>query len=286
MKVFISYAKEDRDAATRLYSDLFTKGVDAWIDIEKLLPGQNWEYEINNAIKESNYFIILLSTQSVGKKGFVQNELDMAFDLLGGLSSGEVFVIPVRIDDCTIVDTRISELHCADLFVSYENALTKICEIVLNDHIYKFSKYLAAGNLVLENIDFKFFEGAWSSKIINTTHYARVVNNNLCAIYCFDEKLWQRGVFYDARLIYDRLIFRFKWLDKSYSGVGYLKVDTINILNGGWWLNKDIPGGIAEDISTINDSVPNMRKWIFMREENAIVPFWAEQYFLSCNAQK
>jgi len=55
--VFISYAKEDSDAARRIYNDLRVAGLNPWLDKESLLPGQNWEIEIRKAIKSSRYFI-------------------------------------------------------------------------------------------------------------------------------------------------------------------------------------------------------------------------------------
>jgi hypothetical protein len=58
--VFISYAHEDTGEANRLYADLRQKGIDAWIDSENLLPGQNWQNEINKAIQNCTYFVALL----------------------------------------------------------------------------------------------------------------------------------------------------------------------------------------------------------------------------------
>ena len=54
LKVFLCHAHADRDpvrglpAGTRLTKD----GVDAWLDKEKLLPGQDWELEIRKAVRE------------------------------------------------------------------------------------------------------------------------------------------------------------------------------------------------------------------------------------------
>jgi len=37
-----------------LYARLTKDGVDAWLDKEKLLPGQDWELEIENNIREND----------------------------------------------------------------------------------------------------------------------------------------------------------------------------------------------------------------------------------------
>ena len=50
-KVFIYHASADKIAVRELYQRLTKDGVDAWLDKEKLLPGQDWELEIRKAIK-------------------------------------------------------------------------------------------------------------------------------------------------------------------------------------------------------------------------------------------
>jgi hypothetical protein len=51
----ISYAREDSDAAMRLYNGLKNAGLNEWLDKYKIPPGQNWEYEIQDAIEHSRY---------------------------------------------------------------------------------------------------------------------------------------------------------------------------------------------------------------------------------------
>lgn len=82
LKVFISYAREDREKALHYY-DLFAKeGVSPWIDVKHLLPGQNWEAEIDRALNDANVVVLLLSKHSVTKRGFVQREANDAIERL------------------------------------------------------------------------------------------------------------------------------------------------------------------------------------------------------------
>lgn len=46
LKVFLCHAHSDKNAVRDLYLRLTSDGVDAWLDKEKLLPGQGWELEI------------------------------------------------------------------------------------------------------------------------------------------------------------------------------------------------------------------------------------------------
>jgi sulfatase modifying factor 1 len=128
MRVFISYAREDKATAQRLYDDLKKNGADPWLDDENLLPGQHWELEIGKAIKDCDYFLALLSSQSVSKQGYVQEELKTALDILGECPKSRIFLIPARLDDCQPIDEELKGLHFADLFPSYDRGLAKILQ--------------------------------------------------------------------------------------------------------------------------------------------------------------
>jgi len=132
-KVFISYAKDDYPFAEKLYNDLKIAKVNAWIDRENILPGENWKIAISNAIKESSYFLVLLSSNSISKKGYIQKELKIALELLEQLPSSGIFIIPVRIDDCNPRDEQLQNLHFADFFPSYDNGLERILKVINNN---------------------------------------------------------------------------------------------------------------------------------------------------------
>ena len=70
IKVFLSYAREDADTARRIYNDLKKQGIIPWFDEEDLLPGQKWETVIKKEIRESDFFLLLISSYSMGKRGF------------------------------------------------------------------------------------------------------------------------------------------------------------------------------------------------------------------------
>lgn len=128
IRVFISYAHEDYGTAKRLYDDLNEQPcVKPWLDEEDLIPGEKRKPAITKAIKESSYFIALMSSKSFGKKGFTQKEVRIALDVLEEIPEGDIFVIPIRIDDCNIPDS-LKEYHCVNLFPSYETRLKTILE--------------------------------------------------------------------------------------------------------------------------------------------------------------
>ena len=75
--VFLCHSSGDKERVRRLYRRLMADGIDCWLDDERLLPGQDWEYEINRAISKSKFVLACLSKASITKAGYVQKELKM-----------------------------------------------------------------------------------------------------------------------------------------------------------------------------------------------------------------
>jgi hypothetical protein len=125
-RVFISYAREDERYAKRLYDDIKSAGLDPWLDKECILPGEDWKISIRKGIRESRYFIPLLSSNSVERRGYVQKELKQALDILEEISPSGVFVIPVRLDDCKVSSKRINSRHIEDLSKNWDQGIKRI----------------------------------------------------------------------------------------------------------------------------------------------------------------
>lgn len=125
-KVFISYAKEDKSFAEKLYSDLRQAGVKPWLDSLDLVPGQPWEKAIRKAISDSSFFLAVLSSRSVKKRGFVQKEVRYALEVAEECNEDEIFIIPVRIDECEPSFEALRRLQRADFFPSYEKGVQQL----------------------------------------------------------------------------------------------------------------------------------------------------------------
>jgi hypothetical protein len=123
---FISYAREDQGEATRLADDLRAHGVEPWVDVERLLPGQNWKYAIRDALRSSTHVVALLSHSSVSKRGYVQKELKDAIDLLGEFRPDEIFLIPVRLEAVEVHYEQLREIQHVDIFTGRDAAIRKI----------------------------------------------------------------------------------------------------------------------------------------------------------------
>lgn len=64
-QVFISYSRKDLDFVDELAADLRKAGLEVWYDVSKLGGGSRWRTEIENALQNSQYVIVVLSPDSI-----------------------------------------------------------------------------------------------------------------------------------------------------------------------------------------------------------------------------
>jgi hypothetical protein len=125
-QVFIAYGKEDEGLALRLYEDLNQAGFSPWLDVRKLLPGQNWPRAIEAAIASSDFFVACFSRNSVRKKGGFQSEIRYALDCARQVPLDEIYIVPIRLDDCTVPRTIQLELQYIDLFPDWDRGVERL----------------------------------------------------------------------------------------------------------------------------------------------------------------
>ena len=115
LKAFLCHASGDKPPVRDLYKRLTTEGIDAWLDKEKLLPGQDWRLEIPRAVREADVVVICLSKKSITKEGYVQKEIKFALDIAEEKPEGTIFLIPARLEEC-VVPERLSRWQWVDLY--------------------------------------------------------------------------------------------------------------------------------------------------------------------------
>ncbi len=113
-RVFLIYACEDLEAARKLAADLRERGFNPWLDIEEITPGQVWQKTVIHALEKSAAAIALVS-KYFSKKGFVQEELKVALEILQEREKDISPIIPVRLDDSEVPE-RLSHIHWVNLF--------------------------------------------------------------------------------------------------------------------------------------------------------------------------
>lgn len=101
LRVFLGHASQDKPEVRNLYRQLSKTGwIDPWLDEEKILPGQNWNGEIEKAIWSSDAVIACFSKNSTNKEGYIKQELQTILSVTNTRSKN--FVIPLRLEDCDV----------------------------------------------------------------------------------------------------------------------------------------------------------------------------------------
>jgi len=124
---FLCHAKEDRTAVQDLGNRLLSDGILTWFDEKDLLPGDNWEAEIENAIERADAILVFLSAKSCEKTGYVQRELKYALKQRDRRPEHKRYVVPVLLEPCT-PPRSLDELHQLRLWEpdAYEKLLAAL----------------------------------------------------------------------------------------------------------------------------------------------------------------
>ena len=114
-KIFLAYAHEDEEKVQALYSKLSAAGFKPWMAAKDILPGEQWEVSIQNAIRGADFCLVLLS-KSAGKRGFLQNEIRRAMDVRETRLARDIYLIPARLEECEVPEI-LRAFHRVDLFM-------------------------------------------------------------------------------------------------------------------------------------------------------------------------
>src|SRR5512146_2165973 len=114
--IFLSYAREDSDAARRIADALRAFGIEVWFDQSELRGGDAWDAKIRRQIRECALFVPVISRNTQARaEGYFRLEwrlADQGTHLMGKTKS---FLLPVCIDD-----TRDAEADVPDSFLAVQ----------------------------------------------------------------------------------------------------------------------------------------------------------------------
>lgn len=115
-KIFLCYAHEDEAKVKQLYQKLSSAGFKPWMDKVDLVGGEEWKPGIQNAIKESDFFIACVSVHWwKERRRFFRREIKTALDVLPELQTGDIFIFPIRLEECEVPEI-LSLFHWIDYF--------------------------------------------------------------------------------------------------------------------------------------------------------------------------
>src|SRR5258707_14348800 len=98
--VFLSYAREDTDAARRIAGALAVFGIEVCFDQSELRSGDEWDAKIRKQIAECALFVPLISANTQARtEGYFRREWKQGAERTHGMAGGAPFLLPVAVDD-------------------------------------------------------------------------------------------------------------------------------------------------------------------------------------------
>ena len=108
---FFSYSREDSEFVLRLAKDLRAAGVNIWLDLLDIGPGERWDSAVQTALSSSFQHVLVLSPAAVRSEN-VMDEISYALD------NGKR-IIPVLYRDCN-TPYRLRRFQHIDCRTSYD----------------------------------------------------------------------------------------------------------------------------------------------------------------------
>jgi len=106
--VFLSYASEDVEVATRICDALRAAGIDVWFDQSELRGGDAWDQQIRRQIADCALFAPLISaTTQARPEGYFRLEWKLAVDRSHLMAAEKAFLVPIVVDATTESDALV-----------------------------------------------------------------------------------------------------------------------------------------------------------------------------------
>ena len=136
-QIFLNYASEDRSQVSGLYQQLSAKGFKPWMDYRDIGPGSRWSPIIDRTIRNSHFFLVCLSTNSITKTGVIERERDMALGIQQLFPFHVPYLIPVRLEPCEIPQ-KLHDLQWINFFE--EDGFHRLCAEIERGMKQRFSR--------------------------------------------------------------------------------------------------------------------------------------------------
>ena len=117
---FISYSRHDEKFARDLAQKLRRAGANIWMDKLDLLPGHDWEAEIEKALEDCGWFLLILSPHAAASEE-VRAELNLARQM-------QKKVIPVLYQTCKI-PFRIRHIQYCDFTSDADEGVRQLYKV-------------------------------------------------------------------------------------------------------------------------------------------------------------
>ena len=116
-RIFIIYSHKDKDKAREITAKLREMGYNPWLDEEEIIPGQNWNKVIKQAIENSAVALFLSSSNTATGDSAVLNEIKAARDVLRARDDSHSPIIPVLLEESKL-PKELAQIHAVKLYES------------------------------------------------------------------------------------------------------------------------------------------------------------------------
>lgn len=108
--IFLSYASQDADAASRICEALRAAGLEVWFDKNELTGGDAWDQKIRKQIKECSLFVpIISSNTNAREEGYFRLEWKLSVDRSHLMADDKAFFMPVILDGVVEESARVPD---------------------------------------------------------------------------------------------------------------------------------------------------------------------------------
>src|SRR5580658_2020106 len=108
--IFISYAREDTDAARRIADALERQGLEVWFDQSELRGGDAWDAKIRRQIRDCTLFLPVISANTQARReGYFRLEWRLADQRTHLMGREKAFLLPVCVDDMSEADADVPD---------------------------------------------------------------------------------------------------------------------------------------------------------------------------------
>jgi len=247
--IFISHAWEDFEFTKWLALKLANEGYGVWCDLTKLLGGENWPKEINQALQIRTCKFLFVLSKSSNTKPDPLGELETARKVMKREGIKD-FIIPLKLDDISRdeVDYRLQEIQT----ISFESNkwANGLADILLKLDDDKVPKHLSFNPAAVNDWWKKY--GTNSSKILalpealSSNRFKIIEYPKTIFVHCLEEKPRLKGLIKYPVVDYKNYLLSFALKDKLENEKGVISkiIESVSfitddILNGSDELIKD-----------------------------------------------
>ena len=140
--VFVSYVRDDLVVVERISHELRKRGVEVWLDRDRIQPGERWKSAIRSAILHGACFVACFSSAYAAKTStYMNEELTLAIDELRQKSIARKWFIPVLLSECEVPARSIGggetllDFQWIDLYTDFADGVDRLYQALNGDGV-------------------------------------------------------------------------------------------------------------------------------------------------------